>query len=249
MGFWGKSRKDDDFDGADDFFGDAAWQEPSYNDWSPREPNDWPGDFAPSYDTVPPAPPAPDMAQLVATVTERAARLEAENAELRAMLAEAQARAKQPGASLEQYRALEARNRQLSNEIISLALEKLTVEISLVNKKSENSRLRDELSEVTMCLKPRIWQLEDGLDQHRRALAERDAIIAEVTASRDRYQANGKKLLAEVRELRDHAEAIRNFAGGWKAISKATHPDRAAPEDRAAREEIFKLMQIIFNGR
>ena len=65
------------------------------------------------------------------------------------------------------------------------------------------------------------------------------------TASRTK----GKELLAEVDEFRSHAEAIRKVPGGWKAVSKAVHPDTGPPGERAARTEIFKLVKHIFEGR
>jgi hypothetical protein len=92
----------------------------------------------------------------------------------------------------------------------------------------------------------------------QQAVAERDALIESLTGERDRfaddlmhtqaaaarYQASGKKLLAEVKPLRIHCEAIRQF--GWREMSKASHPDTAPPEQRAARDELFKLVTTIF---
>ena len=55
--------------------------------------------------------------------------------------------------------------------------------------------------------------------------------------------------MAEVAPLRSHAEVIRKFAGGRNAMLKAIHPDTGPPGDRAARDEIFKLVRLIFEGR
>lgn len=77
--------------------------------------------------------------------------------------------------------------------------------------------------------------------------AQSNALVAELErtrATRDRYQTNGLKLLDEVKALRAHRDAIRKI--GWHEISKATHPDTAPPEQRAAREELFKLVKTMF---
>jgi hypothetical protein len=101
-----------------------------------------------------------------------------------------------------------------------------------------------------------LAQAVERLNQYVAALAERDrqirSLIDEVSSLRargDRFQAKGRQLLAEVAGLRAHAEAIRNFAGGRNAMLKAIHPDTGPPEDRAARTEIFKLIQLIFEDR
>jgi len=83
--------------------------------------------------------------------------------------------------------------------------------------------------------------------------------VARARARGDHFQAKGRQLLAEVKELRSqaeadaelrgHAEAIRKFPGGWKAMSKAVHPDTAPAGDRAARTEIFKLVNLVFEER
>jgi chromosome segregation ATPase len=144
----------------------------------------------------------------------RMARLEAENAELRATRAEALSRVAQQANELNQARATFGGY----NDLIAGQRRQLA-------------------------------QQADELEEYRGALAERDTIIAKVTAARDRFQAKGRQLLAEVAELRRHADAIRNFAGGRNAMFKAIHPDTAPPEDRAARTEVFKLVQLIFEGR
>jgi hypothetical protein len=91
----------------------------------------------------------------------------------------------------------------------------------------------------------------ERLEQYVAAVAERDAAIAtlraeltETRATCERFKANGKKLLDEIKPLRVHTEAIQKL--GWHAASKASHPDTAPPEQRSAREEIFKLIKTIF---
>ena len=78
----------------------------------------------------------------------------------------------------------------------------------------------------------------DPLFEHLVALCEEQE--ARITAlTRDREQSS-----AEVNALRGHCEAIRKI--GWQAMLKAAHPDSAPPEQRAARDELFKLVKTIF---
>jgi chromosome segregation ATPase len=151
----------------------------------------------------------------------RMARLEAENAELRATRAEALSRVAQQANELNQARATFGGY----NDLIAGQRRQLA-------------------------------QQADELEEYRRALAERDEQILSLkdevsrqTTRGNRFQTKGRQLLAEVAELRRHADAIRKFAGGRNAMFKAMHPDTAPPEDRAARTEIFKLVQFIFEGR
>jgi hypothetical protein len=91
----------------------------------------------------------------------------------------------------------------------------------------------------------------ERLDGFVAAVAERDAAIAALQAAltetretRDRFKTNGQKLLAEIRPLRVHSEAILKL--GWHAMSKAAHPDTGGQENEAARAELFKLVKTIF---
>jgi hypothetical protein len=119
------------------------------------------------------------------------------------------------------------------------------------------------------------WEQERAAWDNERAawqdaVAERDRAITEIASerdrhaqensrvavARDRFQSNGRKLLAEVKhlrnqadELRSHADAIRKVPGGWKAVSKAVHPDTGPQGDSAARTEIFKLVKHILGER
>jgi len=81
-------------------------------------------------------------------------------------------------------------------------------------------------------------------EEQEAQIAALTAELQRVQAVRDSYQASGRKLLAEVKPLRVHCEAIEKI--GWREMSKASHPDTAPPEQRAAREELFKLVSTIF---
>jgi hypothetical protein len=84
----------------------------------------------------------------------------------------------------------------------------------------------------------------ERLEQYVAAVAERDAAIGtlqdqleKTRATRDRYQ-------AEMTQWRSHIASIEKL--GFRAMSKAAHPDTAPPEQRPAREELFKLVKTIF---
>ena len=93
---------------------------------------------------------------------------------------------------------------------------------------------------------------KDGL---LRALADRENQRRQLTAARDRHLANGKKLLAETKELRAFyaaLEAIRKFPRLKRALSKALHPnahfsEAGGAEEQRALTEIFQQLAAVFD--
>ena len=95
------------------------------------------------------------------------------------------------------------------------------------------------------------------LEQWRGALDQRDASIralhretatlagqlARAEQTRDRYQANGKRVKAEKIEL----ESVVKFPGVKKALLKALHPDTGNSGTVGARTEIFKTLMAVFD--
>ena len=138
--------------------------------------------------------------------------------------------------------------------------------VDLCNQRADTVALREaEIAECAARLDEYVSALAERdaenarlagrLDQYAAALAGRDgqirALIDELTsetARGDRFKANGKKLMdKEVAPLRAHIEALCKL--GWQAMSKATHPDTGPAGDRAARDELFKLVNTIFEKR
>jgi hypothetical protein len=67
--------------------------------------------------------------------------------------------------------------------------------------------------------------------------------LAQTEATRDRYQTNGKRLLAQMREL----ESIFAFPGVMRALEKALHPDTGAGGDAAVRTAMFQILMTVRN--
>jgi hypothetical protein len=83
----------------------------------------------------------------------------------------------------------------------------------------------ERIAELTATLTAMAWQL------------------AQTEATRDRYQRNGKRLLAQMREL----ESIIAFPGVMRALEKALHPDAGAGGDAGARTAMFQTLMTIRN--
>jgi hypothetical protein len=81
------------------------------------------------------------------------------------------------------------------------------------------------IAELTATLTAMAWQL------------------AQTEATRDRYQKNGKRLLAHMREL----ESIFGFPGVMRSLEKALHPDTGAGGDAAARTAMFQTLMAVRN--
>jgi hypothetical protein len=84
--------------------------------------------------------------------------------------------------------------------------------------------------------------------------------LAQTEATRDRYQKNGKRLLAQMRELDSiiapmrermgemgELESIIAFPGVMRALEKALHPDTGAGGDTATRTAMFQTLMTIRN--
>jgi hypothetical protein len=126
---------------------------------------------------------------------------------------------------------------------------------------SENAALLDGVEEWRAALAERdeyIHRLQSenaSLNQWRAAVDERDATIralhrenaarteqlTRVTATRDRYQTNGKRIKAEKLDL----ESVVKFPGVKKVLLKALHPDTGTGGDVRARTEIFKTLMAV----
>jgi hypothetical protein len=99
----------------------------------------------------------------------------------------------------------------------------------------------DELAECKAVLAGYVQAVE----QWQAAVAERDELIRALaaerdraSAARDRYQDNGRRALAQLREL----ESILAFPGAKTALLKALHPDTGAGGDVAARTAAFQTL-------
>jgi hypothetical protein len=116
----------------------------------------------------------------------------------------------------------------------------------------------DELAEckaVIAGLLAKTEGLNGQLEQWQAALAARDetilglyrerdelaAELARACATRDRYQANGKRVLAQNREM----ESILKFPGVPEALTKALHPDTGKGGDMRARTAIFQALMPV----
>jgi hypothetical protein len=84
---------------------------------------------------------------------------------------------------------------------------------------------------------------EQRIAQLTATLTEMAWQLAQTEATRDRYQRNGKRLLAQMREL----ESIIAFPGVMRALEKALHPDTGAGGDAAARTAMFQTLMTIRN--
>jgi hypothetical protein len=84
-----------------------------------------------------------------------------------------------------------------------------------------------------------------GYDEHagcKAAIAGLAQQLEAAQAARDRFQANGKKLLAHYREL----ESIIAFPGVKNALFKALHPDTGTGGDVASRTAAFQVLMGVF---
>jgi hypothetical protein len=108
-----------------------------------------------------------------------------------------------------------------------------------------------------------IAELYAKVTEYEDAIAARDSRLKEFAAAnarlrvdlaaacetRDRYQANGKRLLVETKELRARCaamESIFRFPGVRKALLKVAHPDTGSGGNLVSRTEIFKSLMGVF---
>jgi hypothetical protein len=93
----------------------------------------------------------------------------------------------------------------------------------------------------------RVVQMRHEYEERIAALsasvAELALQVAQTEATRDRYQRNGKRLLAQMREL----ESIIAFPGVMRALEKALHPDTGTGGDAALRTAMFQTLMTVRN--
>jgi chromosome segregation ATPase len=109
--------------------------------------------------------------------------------------------------------------------------------------------------------KQELEQRATDFSAWQRAVAERDralgeavaqcdalaANLAEVTATKDRFKASGKRVLAELRDMRAILEIPGVLDAAQKAARIATHPDKGRTEaDRRARTAKFQESEAAF---
>ena len=112
-----------------------------------------------------------------------------------------------------------------------------------------------EYREVLGALTQEVEQSRNALVTWQQAVAERDrtigdlaADLARVTTTRDRYQANGKRIAAEKREMDAIFKVPGVYEAARRAARSATHPDRATSDaDRRARTAKFQEIEAAFD--
>jgi hypothetical protein len=105
--------------------------------------------------------------------------------------------------------------------------------------------MQDDLEARARRLLAENQALKAQLPQWSAAIAERDQYIGQLhaerdgaCAARDRYQANGKRLLEQYREL----ESIFGFPGALTALRFALHPDTGKGGDIRSRTAITQTL-------
>jgi hypothetical protein len=131
----------------------------------------------------------------------------------------------------------------------------------IADLRAENQQCRQliaEYQEVTAAYAarpevPAAWQqaVEDGFAQRDGIIREQADQLAQVTETKDRFKASGKRIAAEKRELEALASdltAVLQFPGMRAAMLAAQHPDRGKTEaEKRARTVRFQKVGDVFD--
>jgi hypothetical protein len=112
----------------------------------------------------------------------------------------------------------------------------------------ELAECREVIAELLQRVREReeeIARLSDAARRQALAEEQRSGELQRACVARDRYQASGKRLLAQYREL----EFILRFPGVEKALQKQLHPDMhpgANAGEQRARSDIFTKLIVVY---